>query len=44
LDQEEQKRAEAFLTLYRMFEGLLEWNGETYHIDQSGYLWKGELF
>ena len=27
-----------------MFEGLLEWNGETYHIDQSGYLWKGELF
>ena len=27
-----------------MFEGVLEWNGTVYHIDQSGYLWAGELF
>jgi hypothetical protein len=27
-----------------LFEGILEWNGRTFHIDQSGYLWEGELF
>lgn len=26
-----------------MFEGILEWNGETWHISQDGYVWKEEL-
>ena len=25
-----------------MFEGVAEWNGETWHIDQDGYMWTGE--
>lgn len=27
-----------------MFEGVLTFEGETYHINQDGYVWKGELF
>lgn len=26
-----------------MFEGILDWEGETWHISQDGYVWKGEL-
>lgn len=27
-----------------MFEGVAEYQGEIYHIDQDGYLWKGEKY
>lgn len=27
-----------------LFEGILEWNGNTYHINQDGYVWVGELY
>lgn len=27
-----------------MFEGIAHFGGETYHIDQDGYLWKGEKY
>ena len=27
-----------------MFEGIAQFGGETYHIDQDGYLWKGEKY
>jgi hypothetical protein len=27
-----------------MFEGILEWNGRTFHIDQDGYLWEGDKY
>ena len=27
-----------------MFEGILEWNGTVYHINQDGYVWAGELY
>ena len=27
-----------------MFEGILEWNGHVFHINQDGYLWEGEAY
>lgn len=27
-----------------MFEGVLEWNGRTFHIRDDGYLWEGERY
>ena len=32
----------AAYTTPSMFEGVAQWNGETWHIRQDGYVWKGD--
>lgn len=40
-DEAEQYNVRAYVTP-SMFEGIAEFDGEQYHIDQSGYVWKGD--
>lgn len=42
-DEAKQWGVKAYITP-SMFEGILEWNGTVYHINQDGYVWDGELY